>query len=206
MISSILLALSLVGIKSKPASSAREETDDEKAGPEGKATIRYEYLDVREGASITAEVPLTITRDEVFPDQWQVRGSKRTTCSTRGQFISMDGSPRSIRREFEVRIYFDGVLTTAWDEGEPSCKFQLKNFFVTDIYENKAYENPPLNYKDLFEAGSAYPEYGALPEKDWVFDKYNRAVHVPRPESQTLKAIIQEVQWPQEMREDYRWE
>ena len=208
VISSLLLALSLVNIKSKAAPHGRDEVDEESAGDEGKATIRYEYTDLKEGDQaflISAEVPVTIKRDEVFPDKWQVRGSQQTTCSTRGQALNPDGSPRSIHRDFEVRLYFDGELVTLYDEGEPSSQIKVKNFFVSDIVENQRYGNPPLDYKELFQPASAYEVYGALPEKEWTFDKYNRVVHVPRPEDQNLKAMVSEIQWPREMRENCKW-
>ena len=206
VISSLLLAMSLVGVKGKTNSKAKKEAEEGSSKGEGRATILYQYSDVQVGASITAEVPVSIKRDEVFPDKWQVRGSKRTTCSSLGQRAYSDGSMRSIRRDFEVRIYFDGELVPVYEEGESSCQFQVRNFFVNDMVENKSYGNPPLNYKDLFESGSAFDVYGALPEKYWIFDKYNRVVHVPRPEDQNLKAIITDIHWPGEMREGCRWD
>ena len=206
MISSILLALSLVGVKGKASSRTKEEREDEFSCEMGKATIRYEYADERVGASICAEVPVTIKRDEVFRDKWLVRGSQKTTCSTRGKKLNPNGSPHSIQRDFEVRIYFDGELVPVSDEGELSSQFKLKNFFVSDLADNQSYGNPPLNYKELFETASAYEVYGALPEKDWVFDKYNRVVHVPRPEDQNLKAMVTDIEWPGQMREVCRWD
>jgi hypothetical protein len=192
MIASLLLVLSLVGRKSKAAPRSQEKTDQVSSGAEGKATICYEYSHIQENdwtSSISAEVPVTIKRDEVFPEKWYVRGSKRTTYAAQGQTSDPDGFPASISRDVEVRIFFDGELITGYDEGEPSCQFHLKNFFVTD----------------LFQPASAYDGNGALPEKDWIFDQYNRVVHVPRSEDQNLKAMITDIQWPLEMREVCKW-
>ena len=206
MISSILLAMTLVGAKNKANSRAQDETEEESSQGEGRATILYEYSDVKEGAwalSIKAEVPVTIKRDLNSPEKWGVRGSTQTTYYTQGQTENPDGSPCYLSCDFNLRIYFDGELINLPGEGP---QFQVKNFFVSDIDEDKGYGNPPMNFKDSFGPASALTVYGALPERKWIFDQDNRAVTLPRPEGQTFKATIKDIRWPKDMREVSRWD
>ena len=206
MISSILLAMTLVGAKNKANSRAQDETEEESSGGEGRATILYEYSDVKEGAwalSIKAEVPVTIKRDLNSPEKWGVRGSTQTTYYTQGQTANPDGSLCHVSCDFKIRIYFDGELINTPEKGP---QFQIKNFFVNDENDIESYRNPPVNIKDSFKPASALTVYGALPERKWIFDQNNRAVTLPRPEGQTFKATIKDIQWPRDMRAVSKWD
>jgi hypothetical protein len=206
MISTILLAYSLVGCKGKTNSKAQKEAEEESSEGEGTATILYEYSDVQEGAwalSISAEVPVTIKRGEGFPEKWQVRGSEKATYYTRGQTLNPDGSPGFISCDFEVRIFFDGCLTNRSDN---ECQFQVKNFFIKDQNDFERDGSYPTKSKDICDPASALILYGALPERDWVFAKDNRVVNLPRPEGQIFKATIKDIHWPEDMNKVNIWD